>query len=106
MKLIFIDMTSFTMYFYLLYYDDSQSESQPFIKVSLLETIKKWIHITQLIFFVSFSQLRIWYVEAAFEKCSLKLVNHKIRQNPWHAEALAHCNDGKDQYKSRTFPSL
>ena len=82
MKLIFIDMASFIMYFYFLYYDDSHSESHSFIKVSLLETIKKWIYTRQLIFVVWFSQLRFLYAELAFEKFSLKLVVHKIR----HAE--------------------
>ena len=86
MKLIFFDMASFIMYFYFLYYDDSHSERQSFIKVSLLETVKKSIYITQLTFLVLFSELRILYAGAAFEKCSLKLVVHKIRQNPWHAE--------------------
>ena len=86
MKLIFFDMASFIMYFYFLYYDDSYSVRQYFLKVSLLETVKKWIYITQLAFLVLFSQLRILNAEAAFERCSLKLVVHKIKQNPWHAE--------------------
>ena len=85
-KLIFSDMASFIMYFYFLYYDDSHSERQSFINVSLLKTIKKSTYITQLTFLVLFSQLCILYAEAAFEKCSLKLEVHKIRQNPWHTE--------------------
>ena len=47
---IFIDIASFVMYFYFLYYDDSHFERQFFIKVSLPETIKKLICITQFIF--------------------------------------------------------
>ena len=86
MKLIFIDMASFLMDFYFLYYDDSHSERRSFIKVGLLETIKNWIYIRQLTFLALFSQLRVLYAEADFEKCSLKLVVNKIRQNPWHVE--------------------
>ena len=106
-------MASFIMYFYFLYYDNSHSERQSFIKVSLLETVKKSIYIIQLTLLVLFSELRILNPEAVFERYSLKLVVHKIRQNPWHAEErkLAHSNDGKNQHRSRTvlplsFPSF
>ena len=37
----FFDSASFIMYFYFLYYDDSYSVRQYFLKVSLLETVKK-----------------------------------------------------------------
>ena len=113
MKLIFIDIASFIMYFYFLHYDDSHFERQSFIRASLLETIKKLTYITQFNFPCIVFTIAYLICGSSLEKCSLKLVVHKIMQNPWHAEErqLAHCNDGKDRYSSKTvlplsFPSF
>ena len=87
MKLIFIDIASFIMYFYFLYYDDSNFERQSFIKASLHETITKSIYITQFNFLcIVFTIAYLICGSSKNEKCSLKLGVHKIIQNLWHTE--------------------